>query len=82
MTMTKAEFEQAYSKQVGLSIGRIHAIGMVTIPCSCGTIGCQGWTMRYASAMKDEEVEALPEPYKGKVAALRRRLKSRTGGKL
>jgi hypothetical protein len=81
--MTRDEYEQKYSEQTNMTTSRLHAIGMIAIPCTCNMIWCEGWQMRYALSIPEDEILAMSEPYKSEVKALRQRLMSEKGrGKL
>ena len=43
--MTREEFERDYAEQSGMTIERLHQLGLAVVPCDCDYEKCQGWAM-------------------------------------
>ena len=43
--MTKEEFEQGYAERSGMTVERLHELGLGGVPCNCDYEDCKGWQM-------------------------------------
>ena len=43
--MTREEFEEQYAAQSGLSVERLHGLGIRAEKCDCEDAECRGWAM-------------------------------------
>ena len=62
--MTKDEFEKSYAEKSGMTVERLHKLGLVAIPCDCGEDSCKGWQMtstEHLELLKELEERRLSE---------------------
>lgn len=45
--MTKDEFEAGYAERSGLTVEKLHELGLFAQPCDCDWGSCQGWGMTF-----------------------------------
>ena len=43
--MTREEFEAYYAERSGMTVEKLHELGLHGEPCDCGEDGCEGWAM-------------------------------------
>ena len=53
--MTKDEFEEGYALRSKMTVERLHELGEVGVPCSCGEDGCKGWQMVNKAAWQERQ---------------------------
>jgi hypothetical protein len=43
--MTRDEFESEYAQKSGVTVEKLHELGLYAIPCDCDDPMCRGWAM-------------------------------------
>lgn len=59
--LTAAEFEAAYCERSGISIDKLHELGLFGHPCDCLWEHCEGWQITSRERLEEERrfVEAM-----------------------
>jgi len=53
MKLTEDQFEKRYAKKSGITIKKLHRLGLFAVPCDCGDDKCEGWAMITKKNLKD-----------------------------
>jgi hypothetical protein len=75
--MARDEFIKDWLKRSRSTREDMETIGLIALPCNCGDRRCPGWRMTNVRHLLDDEVDALPAPYRDEARRLKLKLLGR-----